>query len=219
MHGPPSAPSASVERRASQTPSSRHRPQPVGDAHPRRDGEQERGRTSADDRPRRPTAGTPCLPDTRTPGTGAHLPANHRPPERSPTPRARTRPARWPAIRRRSAPPTRRGPKPSAFSVAYSDMRSRAVIAMVLAITARMMKITTNDTMRMAMTMASVMATKPIWNAFSVSVSVSASEFRNCASMAARPRPRGRRWRCPTTNTPTGLARAGHSLAYRVSLR
>ena len=55
---------------------------------------------------------------------------------------------------------------------------------MVFAMTARMMTITTNDTIRMATTIASVMATKPSWNAFSVSVSVSASEFLNCASIA-----------------------------------
>ena len=35
------------------------------------------------------------------------------------------------------------GPKPSALSVAYSDSRSRAVIAIVLAATARMITITT----------------------------------------------------------------------------
>ena len=37
-------------------------------------------------------------------------------------------------------------PKPSAFSVAYSAKRSRAVIAIVFAITAMMMTMTTNDT-------------------------------------------------------------------------
>ena len=78
-----------------------------------------------------------------------------------------------------------RGPKPSAFIVAYSAMRSRAVIAMVFAITAMMMKITRNDTILIATTIASVIDTKPSWNACSVSVSVSASEFLNVLSTAA----------------------------------
>ncbi len=77
------------------------------------------------------------------------------------------------------------GPKPSALSVAYSAMRSRAVIAIVFAITAMMMKITRKDTARIATTIASVIETKESWNAFSVSVSVSASELRNWASTAA----------------------------------
>ena len=77
------------------------------------------------------------------------------------------------------------GPKPSALSVAYSAVRSRAVIAMVLAITAMMMKMTRNDTILIATTMASVIDTKPSWNACSVSVSVSASEFLKVASIAA----------------------------------
>ena len=45
--------------------------------------------------------------------------------------------------------------------VAYSDPRSRAVIAMVLAITAMMMIMTTNDTAWIASSIASVMATNP----------------------------------------------------------
>ena len=75
--------------------------------------------------------------------------------------------------------------KPSAFIVAYSAQRSRAVIAIVFAITAMMMTITTKDTAWIASRIASVIATKPSWNAFSVSVSVSASEFLNVASIAA----------------------------------
>ena len=59
--------------------------------------------------------------------------------------------------RRRSADATKPGPNPSAFRVAYSPSRSRAVIAIVFAITARMMKMTTNETMRIATTIASVM--------------------------------------------------------------
>ena len=55
-------------------------------------------------------------------------------------------------------------------------------MAMVLAITAMMMMITTNDTACTATRIVSVMATKPSWNAFSVSVSVSAKEFLNVAS-------------------------------------
>jgi len=58
-------------------------------------------------------------------------------------------------------PETCQGGKPRAFRVAYSEVRSRAVMDMVLASTAMMMRITTNDTARMATTMASVMATKP----------------------------------------------------------
>ncbi len=76
-------------------------------------------------------------------------------------------------------------PKPNALSVAYSPSLSRAVIAMVLAITASMMKITRNETMRTAMRIASVCLMNPIWNAFSVSVRVSAGEFLNSASIAS----------------------------------
>ena len=54
----------------------------------------------------------------------------------------------------------------------------------MFAITAMMMTITTNDTAWIATRIASVIATKPSWNAFSVSVSVSASEFLNVASIA-----------------------------------
>ena len=79
---------------------------------------------------------------------------------------------------------SRTGPKPSAFIVAYSARRSRAVIAMVFAITAMMMKMTRKETTWIATTIASVMATNPSWNAFSVSVSVSAREFLNIWSIA-----------------------------------
>ena len=80
---------------------------------------------------------------------------------------------------------TKPPPNPSALSVAYSAPRSRAVIAIVLAITAMMITITTNDTAWMASRIASDIDTKPSWNAFSVSVSVSASEFLNVASIAS----------------------------------
>ncbi len=83
-------------------------------------------------------------------------------------------------IRAATNPP----PKPSVFSVAYSALRSRAVIAMVFAITAMMMTMTTKLTAWIATRMVSAIATKPSWNAFSVSVRVSASEFRNVASIA-----------------------------------
>src|SRR5664279_2241461 len=93
--------------------------------------------------------------------------------------------------------------------VAYSDPRSRAVMAMVLAITAMMMTMITNDTAWIAISIASVMATKPSWNAFSVSVSVSASEFLNTASIAADA---GAAWAgslsC-TMNTPVWSPRLG----------
>ena len=92
----------------------------------------------------------------------------------------------------------RAGPKPSAFIVAYSARRSRAVIAMVFAMTAMMMKITRKETTWMATTMASVIATKPSWNAFSVSVSVSASEFLNPWSMAALTAAARLDWSIPT---------------------
>jgi hypothetical protein len=78
---------------------------------------------------------------------------------------------------------TKPGGKPSAFSVAYSARRSRAVIVMVLAITAMMMTTMMLPTACSATRMASLIATKPSWKAFSVSVSVSASELRNCSSM------------------------------------
>lgn len=42
------------------------------------------------------------------------------------------------------------GPKPSALSVAYSTVRSRALIAIALAITAMMITITTYETTRIA---------------------------------------------------------------------
>ena len=56
---------------------------------------------------------------------------------------------------------TKPGPKPNAFNVAYSRSRSRADIATVLAITAMMITIITNETRRIATTIASVMETKP----------------------------------------------------------
>jgi hypothetical protein len=70
------------------------------------------------------------------------------------------------------------------LSVAYSGPRSRAVIAIVLAITAMMMTMTTNDTAWIASRIASDIDTNPSWKAFSVSVSVSASEFLNVESIA-----------------------------------
>ena len=79
---------------------------------------------------------------------------------------------------------TKPPPKPSAFSVAYSALRSRAVMAIVFAITAMMMTMTTKLTAWIASRIVSAIATKPSWNAFSVSVSVSASEFLNVASIA-----------------------------------
>ena len=78
---------------------------------------------------------------------------------------------------------TKPGEKPSALSVAYSDKRSRAVIIMVLAMTAMMMTTITRLTALIATRMVSLMATKPSWKAFSVSVRVSPSEFLNSASM------------------------------------
>ena len=56
---------------------------------------------------------------------------------------------------------TNPAPNPSAFSVAYSALRSRAVIAMVLAITAMMMITMTKLTALMATKIASLMETKP----------------------------------------------------------
>ena len=58
-----------------------------------------------------------------------------------------------------------------------------------------MIRMTTNDTAWIAARIASVIATKPSWNAFSVSVSVSASEFLNVASM-----------RCDTSAACSGIA-------------
>jgi len=82
-------------------------------------------------------------------------------------------PAMWPA------------PKPRVLKTAYSPMRSLAVMAMVLATTAMIMIITTNETSFMTMTMASVMEMKPRAKAFSDSVSVSAREFLKMPSMAS----------------------------------
>ncbi len=90
---------------------------------------------------------------------------------------------------------TKPGPKPSALRVAYSARRSRAVIAMVLATTAKMITITTNETMRMATMIVSVCAMKESWNDFSVSVRVSASEFGIRASIAWLISPRASRRR------------------------
>src|SRR5271157_3205412 len=70
-------------------------------------------------------------------------------------------------------------PKPSVLSTAYSPSRSRAFMAIVLAITAMIIIMTTKDTIRMATMMASDIDTNPSWKAFSVSVNVSASEFLN----------------------------------------
>ena len=47
-----------------------------------------------------------------------------------------------------------------------------------------MMNITTNETMRIVMMICSICEMNPNWNDFSVSVSVSASEFLNSASIA-----------------------------------
>src|SRR3989339_1259583 len=76
-------------------------------------------------------------------------------------------------------------PNPSVFMMAYSPILSRAVMAMVLATTAMMIMITMKETSWITVTMASVMVTKLIWNAFSVSVRVSASEFLNVLSTAS----------------------------------
>ena len=147
------------------------------------------GRAGAPPRRRRRARTRPAArPSRRSPRTpGRACPSRRRTP-RSPG-RSRAMPSAGADDRDRDRlaehqPRDVTGPKPSALSVAYSASRSRAVIAIVLAITARMMKITTNDTMRIATTIASVIATKPSWNAFSVSVSVSASELTNCASIA-----------------------------------
>ena len=63
-------------------------------------------------------------------------------------------------------------------------MRSRVVMAIVLATTAMMMRITTKETIWMAVTIAPLMAMNPWLKAFSVSVSVSAREFLKYLSTA-----------------------------------
>ena len=73
----------------------------------------------------------------------------------------------------------RQPPNPRVLRTANSPILSRAVIDMVLAATAMMMTITTRETRRMTMMIASVMEMKRQANAFSVSVSVSAREFLN----------------------------------------
>ncbi|OQC20492.1 MAG: hypothetical protein BWX71_02543 [Deltaproteobacteria bacterium ADurb.Bin072] len=55
---------------------------------------------------------------------------------------------------------------------------------MVFATTARMITMITSDTMRMTMTMASDMEMNPMMKARSVSVSVSARELANMASIS-----------------------------------
>jgi hypothetical protein len=98
---------------------------------------------------------------------------------------------------------TKPGGKPSAFSVAYSASRSRAVIVMVLAITAMMMTTMMMLTACSATRMASLIETKLSWKAFSVSVSVSASELRNCSSMRCEITGALLGSSMPTTYTPT----------------
>ena len=56
------------------------------------------------------------------------------------------------------------------------------------------------------------MATKPSWNACSVSVSVSASELRNTSSTRSETAAALSGWSMPTTNTPTKSARRGDFL-------
>ncbi len=72
-----------------------------------------------------------------------------------------------------------------------------------------MMTITTNDTAWIASRIASVIAMKPSWKAFSVSVSVSASELRNVASIAAETSAARAGSRIPTMKTPIWSARRG----------
>ncbi len=103
---------------------------------------------------------------------------------------------------------TNNGRNPSTLSVAYSPRRSRAVIVMVLAITARMMTMMIRLTACTAMRMASLIETKPSWKAFSVSVSVSASELVNSVSMRCAIRGASSGWLMPTMNTPTWSADA-----------
>ena len=81
-------------------------------------------------------------------------------------------------------PAIRQPPKPRVLKMAYSPIRSRAVMAMVLAATAMMMTITTKETSWMAMMIASVMEMKASRKAFSVSVRVSAREFLKVLSIA-----------------------------------
>ena len=81
------------------------------------------------------------------------------------------------------SPAMNQPPKPRVLKTAYSPIRSRAVMAIVLATTAMMMTMITMETSWMATRIASVMETKLIWKAFSVSVRVSASEFLKVASI------------------------------------
>ena len=81
---------------------------------------------------------------------------------------------------------------------------------MVLATTAKMITITTKETMRTATTIVSVCAMKESWKAFSVSVSVSASELRNSRSIAWLISAAREPSAMPTTKTPTCSARRGY---------
>ena len=93
------------------------------------------------------------------------------------------RPARSPSDSPKISSATKPRPKPSAFSVAYSD------VALARRHRHRVGHHRHDDDdhderhAAIATTIASVIATKPSWNAFSVSVSVSASEFLNVASI------------------------------------
>ena len=91
-------------------------------------------------------------------------------------------------------------------------------MAMVLAITAMMMRMTTKETARIATTIASDIETKPSWKAFSVSVKVSASEFLKVRSMLAAICAAASASRMPTRKIPVLLARRG-AVRLRVSFR
>ena len=79
----------------------------------------------------------------------------------------------------------------------------------MFAITAMMMTITTKLTAWIASRIASVIATNDSWNAFSVSVSVSASEFLNVASIAVETSAACCGSFSRTTNSPAWSARRG----------
>ena len=66
-----------------------------------------------------------------------------------------------------------------------------------------MIRITTYDTRRIAAMIWFDIATKPSWNACSVSVSVSASEFLNTASTWRAIAAPSSGFATPSTNTPT----------------
>ena len=74
--------------------------------------------------------------------------------------------------------------KPCVFNTAYSRVRSRAAMTIVLASTSRIIPMITYETTRTEVMIALDIDTKLCWNSFSVSVFVAARELMNISSTA-----------------------------------